>query len=73
MERWSAEVAAHRLQFDGAQYAAAQRLDVLSDALKAGAPSVFTRLRAGVPWLAGESRTPPRGLYLWWVQHMYIV
>jgi cell division protein ZapE len=66
MERWSAEVAAHRLQFDGAQHAAALSLDALSDALRAGEPSsLFTRLRASVPWLAGESQTPPRGLYLW--------
>jgi cell division protein ZapE len=65
MERWSAEVAAHRLQFDGAQQAAALFLDALSDALRAGEPGLFTRLRASVPWLAVESRTPPRGLYLW--------
>jgi cell division protein ZapE len=65
LERWSAEVAAHRLQFDGAQHAAALRLDVLSDALRAGEPTLFTRLRSSVPWLAGESRIPPRGLYLW--------
>ena len=64
-ERWSAEVAAHRLQFDGAQHAAALFLDALSDALRAGEPGLFTRLRASVPWLAVESRTPPRGLYLW--------
>jgi cell division protein ZapE len=65
MERWSAEVAAHRLQFDGAQHEAAQLLDTLSDELRAGEPTLFTRLRASVPWLAGESRIPPRGLYLW--------
>jgi cell division protein ZapE len=65
MQRWSAEVAAHRLQFDGAQHAAALFLDALSDALLAGEPGLFTRLRASVPWLAVESRTPPRGLYLW--------
>jgi cell division protein ZapE len=65
MERWSAEVAAHRLQFDGAQHAAVQLLDALSKALRAGEPTLFTRLRRSVPWLADESRTPPRGLYLW--------
>jgi cell division protein ZapE len=65
LQHWNAEVAAHRLQFDGAQYAAALRLDVLSGALRAGEPTLFTRLRASVPWLAGEPRTPPRGLYLW--------
>src|ERR1700722_15985583 len=65
MERWRAEVAAHRLQFDGAQQAAAMRLDILSDALRAGEPTLFARLRASVRWLADESRTPPRGLYLW--------
>jgi cell division protein ZapE len=65
VERWSAEVAAHRLQFDGAQHAAVQLLDALSEALRAGAPTLFTRLRRSVPWLADESRTPPRGLYLW--------
>jgi len=62
MERWSAEVAAHRLQFDGAQHAAAVRLDVLSGALRAGEPTLIARLRS---WLADASRTPPRGLYLW--------
>ena len=65
MERWSAEVAAHRLQFDGAQRAAALFLDAMSDALRAGEPGLFTRLRASVPWLAGEPPSPPRGLYLW--------
>src|SRR5258708_25128407 len=65
IERWSAEVSAHRLQFDSAQHAAAVLLDGLSDALRAGEPTLFTRLRASVPWLAGEPRTPPRGLYLW--------
>jgi cell division protein ZapE len=65
LERWRAEVAAHRLQFDGAQRAAAARLDSLSDALQGAEPTLFTRLRANVPWLADESRAPPRGLYLW--------
>jgi cell division protein ZapE len=72
MERWSAEVASHRLQFDGAQHAAALRLDVLDDALRAGGPTLFTRLRGSLPWLAGRPwpsgasrRTPPRGVYLW--------
>ncbi|HLZ96298.1 MAG TPA: cell division protein ZapE, partial [Steroidobacteraceae bacterium] len=65
LERWSAEVAARRLQFDGAQRAAALELDALRGALRAREPTLFTRLRASVPWLADEPRTPPRGLYLW--------
>jgi len=65
MERWSAEVQAHRLQFDGAQHSAALHLDALSGALRSGEPTLLTRLRASAPWLAGEPRTPPRGLYLW--------
>jgi cell division protein ZapE len=64
MERWSAEVAAHRLQFDGAQHAAALQLDALSDALRSGEPTLFKRLLASMPRLAAEPR-PPRGLYLW--------
>src|ERR1700730_18385454 len=65
LERWSAEVVAHRLQFDGAQNEAALLLDALSDEMRAGEPTLFTRLRASVAWLAGKSRVPPRGLYLW--------
>ena len=64
--RLNAEVAAHRLQFDGAQCAAAQRLDTLSEDLRAQAPSVFQRLRTVAPWLPGDlGQKPARGLYLW--------
>jgi cell division protein ZapE len=62
--RLSAEVAAHRLQFDEAQSAAALRLDALSDALRSRPLRFSERLRSAIPWLPGES-PPPRGLYLW--------
>ncbi|MGO9991744.1 MAG: cell division protein ZapE [Steroidobacteraceae bacterium] len=62
--RLGAEVAAHRLQFDEAQSAAALRLDALSDALRSRSLRVRERLRSAIPWLPGES-PPPRGLYLW--------
>jgi cell division protein ZapE len=69
-QRWSDEVAAHRLQFDGAQRAAAGRLDELAGLLPAGpsrgaAPTLLTRLRTGLPWGSDAARRPPRGLYLW--------
>ena len=64
--RLRAEVAAHRLEFDGAQNEAALRLDALSEELRAQSPTIFRRLRSVVPWLPGNSaRTPARGLYLW--------
>jgi cell division protein ZapE len=64
--RLRAEVAAHGLQFDGAQSEAALRLDALSEDLRAQTPTVFQRLHSVVPWLPGNStRTPARGLYLW--------
>jgi cell division protein ZapE len=64
--RLSAEVAAHRLQFDEAQSAAALRLDALSDALRSRSLRFSERLRSAIPWLPGESaQPPPRGLYLW--------
>jgi cell division protein ZapE len=62
--RLSAEVAAHRLQFDEAQSAAALRLDALSDAHRSRPLRFSERLRSAMPWLPGES-PPPRGLYLW--------
>jgi cell division protein ZapE len=64
--RLSAEVAAHRLQFDEAQHAAALRLDALSDALRSRSLRLGERLRLSLPWGSGESvQPPPRGLYLW--------
>jgi cell division protein ZapE len=61
-----AEVAAQRLQFDGAQNEAALRLDGLSEDLRAQSPTILQRLRSAVPWLPGDSgQTPARGLYLW--------
>jgi cell division protein ZapE len=61
-----AEVAAQRLQFDGAQNEASLRLDALSEDLRAQAPTIFQRLRSAVPWFPGDSgQTPARGLYLW--------
>ena len=55
--RWAAEVAARRLQFDGAQHAAAQRLDALREKLLAPPPTLLGRLLART--------AAPRGLYLW--------
>ena len=61
-----AEVAAHRLQFDGAQSEAALRLDALSEELRVQSPTVLQRLRAALPWLPGDSgQAPARGVYLW--------
>jgi cell division protein ZapE len=62
----NAEVAAHRLEFDGAQHAAAQRLDALREALLASSPTILQRLRSLLPARAGESAAAAvRGLYLW--------
>jgi cell division protein ZapE len=63
--RLGVEVAAHRLQFDGAQLAAAGRLDALREALLAQSPSVLQRLRMALPWRPSDALQPPRGLYLW--------
>jgi cell division protein ZapE len=63
--RLRAEVAAQRLQFDGAQQAAALRLDALSENLRAQSPAFFRRLRWLMPRSSGESAQTPRGLYLW--------
>lgn len=64
--RWNAEVAAHRLQFDGAQRAAALRLDALRENLLAPPSTLFGRLRSRLPWLSGKTvAAAPRGLYLW--------
>ncbi len=64
--RLRAEVAAHRLQFDAGQHAAAQRLDALNDDLRAQRPVLFRRLRALTPWRSADSAHPsPRGVYLW--------
>ena len=58
------EVAAHRLEPDAAQLAAAVRLDGLSAALYESSRSVAARLLRRVPWLP-PAHTPQRGLYLW--------
>jgi cell division protein ZapE len=64
--RLGAEVAAHRMEFDAAQAAAALRLDALSETLRTRSLSLSERLRSAMPWLAGEAaQPPPRGLYLW--------
>jgi cell division protein ZapE len=63
--RLRAEVAAQRLQFDGAQQAAALRLDTLSENLRAQSPAFLRRLRSLMPWFPGESAPTPQGLYLW--------
>jgi cell division protein ZapE len=63
--RLDADVAAHRLQFDGAQREAAQRLDALSAALRARASSgTLQRLQSLLPWRV-HAAAQPRGLYLW--------
>ncbi len=64
--RLEAEVAAHRLTDDGAQRAAALRLDTLRNALLDRSPGVLERLRQALPMLHGSlARPPPRGVYLW--------
>ena len=64
--RWNAEVARHRLQFDGAQQAAALRLDALRENLLTPSPTLLARLRSRVQWLSDESvAAAHRGLYLW--------
>jgi cell division protein ZapE len=61
--RLAEEVAAHRLQFDPAQAAAAARLDALSEELHRHRPGLHRSLLARLPWPA--VRAAPRGLYLW--------
>ena len=64
--RWRAEVAAHRLQFDSAQAAAAARLDELAAELRRERRGWLDAWRGRLPWSdkhAGGSA--PRGLYLW--------
>lgn len=72
--RLAAEVAAGRLQFDGAQHDAAVRLDGLSQSLRAQWSSLRHRLGLRWPWQRGGSRrgiispsspAAPRGIYLW--------
>ncbi len=63
--RLDADVAAHRLQFDGAQREAAQRLDALNAVLRARASSgTLQRLQSLLPWRV-HAAAQPRGLYLW--------
>jgi len=64
--RLTQEVAAHRLEFDAAQQAAAARLDRLSAELRAQSQSIGRKLRAQLRWLPGQSAAEPlRGMYLW--------
>ena len=64
--RLDADVAAHRLQFDGGQREAAQRLDALCAALRTQeSPGILQRLRSLLPWRSDAAAPPPRGLYLW--------
>jgi cell division protein ZapE len=64
--RLEADVAAHRLQFDGGQRDAALRLDALAAALRANDSSgTRQRLRSLLPWRSHAGTSPPRGLYLW--------
>jgi cell division protein ZapE len=65
-ERLAAEVAAQRMEFDGAQTGAARRLDALCAALRGAPAGRWSRLRARLPWLPGGRTAPrPRGVYLW--------
>jgi len=63
--RLDMEVAAHRLQRDGAQFAAARRLDALRAALRAQDHGIAGWLRGAAARLAGRPRRALRGLYLW--------
>jgi cell division protein ZapE len=63
--RLRAEVAARRLEADGAQLDAALRLDQLSASLLDASRSVGARLRTHLSWLPPSSADAPRGLYLW--------
>ncbi len=64
--RLDADVAAHRLQFDGSQRDAARRLDALAAALRArNSPGPLQRLRSLFPWRSDAAVLAPRGLYLW--------
>jgi len=64
--RLRAEVAARRLETDGAQLDAALRLDRLSASLLDASRSVGARLRTHLSWLPPPSAANvPRGLYLW--------
>ncbi|HEX3846877.1 MAG TPA: cell division protein ZapE [Steroidobacteraceae bacterium] len=72
--RLEAEVAAHRLEADAAQLAAAARLDDLAAALARAGRGVGTRLRTALASWAQRAlptpgrhpaAAPPRGLYLW--------
>lgn len=63
--RLGVEVAAGRLEWDGAQIDAAARLDGLGADLREASQSLKVRLRASLPWLPARSATPLRGVYLW--------
>jgi cell division protein ZapE len=63
--RLAEQVAARRLEFDGAQKDAAVRLDRLSTSILESSRSVGDMLRAHLPWLQAPARIPQRGLYLW--------
>jgi cell division protein ZapE len=58
------EIAAHRLERDAAQAAAAARLTALAAELRRRPRGPIEALRARLPRLFG-ARTAPRGLYLW--------
>ena len=64
--RLTAEVAAHRLEFDASQQDAAGRLDELRAGLQEQSRSIGQKLRAQLRWLpVPPTDTPVRGLYLW--------
>lgn len=60
-----AEFAAHRLQHDSAQLAAARHLDALREKLLGRSPTILERLRAAVPFGARRAARSLRGAYLW--------
>jgi len=64
--RLAAEVAAHRLEFDLSQQAAAARLDTLRGGLREQSGSLRRKLRQQLRWLPVQPNdTPLRGLYFW--------
>jgi cell division protein ZapE len=59
------EVAAHRLEFDAAQAAAATRLDELGGELRRRSPGLLRRWRLRIAGQTKGAGAAPRGLYLW--------
>jgi cell division protein ZapE len=62
--RLEREIAAHRLERDAAQTAAAARLTALASELRRRSRGAVAALRTRIPWLFGAGDAS-RGLYLW--------